>query len=174
MPVTGAAIMPYPVANPDHDLYETDFYAWTQAQAAKLRRLEEQAVNLDLDLPRLAEEIEDLGKAERNALRSQVRRLLEHCLKLEFSRAAMPRAGWRDSILDARAELADRVSASLRRDLEGRLPVLFRQTRERVANALRSHGEGDLADLLPLDCPYSLDDLLRDGWYPANRHGRTE
>jgi hypothetical protein len=24
---------------------------------------------------------------------------------------------------------------------------------------------------LPVDCPYALDDLLADDWYPANRHG---
>jgi hypothetical protein len=32
----------------------------------------------------------------------------------------------------------------------------------------------DAVDLLPSDCPYALDDLLTDGWYPANRRGLPE
>lgn len=166
--------MSYPVVNPDHDLYETDFYAWTQQQAAKLRCLEEQAVNLDLDLPRLAEEVEDLGKAERNAVRSQVRRIIEHCLKLEHSRSDRPRGQWKASIIEARAEISDRLTATLSRDIEQRLPILYGQARDKAGNDLRAQDEADAADALPASCPYSPDDLLRDGWYPANRHGRTE
>ena len=42
-------------------LYETDFYAWTRHQAEELRRLKELRLNVELDLDRVAEEIEDLG-----------------------------------------------------------------------------------------------------------------
>src|SRR3546814_1610136 len=82
----------------DAELYDTDFYAWTKAQADRLRRLEATRANLDLDLPRLAEEVEDLGKSERNTLRSHLRRIIEHCLKLEWSPATDPRGSWRLSI----------------------------------------------------------------------------
>ncbi|WP_146210795.1 DUF29 domain-containing protein [Azospirillum sp. TSO35-2] len=27
------------------------------------------------------------------------------------------------------------------------------------------------ADALPVDCPYTLDLLLNDDWWPINRHG---
>ena len=163
--------MPHPTLSPDHDLYETDFYAWTQDQAAKLRRLEEQAVNLDLDLPRLAEEVEDLGKAERDAVRSRVTRIIEHCLKLEYSPTTGPRLGWYDSIDDARAELADKLAVSLRRDLRQSLPVLYERARRKTGRTLRRYGERTAADALPETCPYALADLLRDGWYPKSRHG---
>ena len=158
----------------DRDLYEADFYAWTQAQAAKLRRLEAQAVNLDLDLPRLAEEVEDLGKAERNAVRSQVRRIIEHCLKLEHSRSGRPREKWKAGIIEARAEISDRLTATLSRDVEQRLPLLYEQARDKAESDLRMQDESDAADALPDICPYLLPDLLRRGWYPANRHDRTE
>lgn len=161
-------------AVPATDLYETDFYAWTQDQAARLRRLQAQAVNLDLDLPHLAEEVEDLGKAERNAVRSQVRRLLEHCLKLEHSRSDRPRGQWRASIIEARAELSDRLTATLARDLEQRLPVLYEQARDKAESDLRAQGEPDAAEALPAFCPYRLPDLLQRNWYPANRHGLAD
>jgi hypothetical protein len=51
-------------------LYDTDFDAWTQQQAAALRV---KAWN-QLDVEHLAEEVEGLRKTERNALRSQLRR----------------------------------------------------------------------------------------------------
>jgi hypothetical protein len=49
-------------------LYESDFYAWTQAQAKELRRFARTRPNLPLDLAHLAEEIRDLGKSERDAV----------------------------------------------------------------------------------------------------------
>ena len=45
-------------------LYESDFYAWTQAQARELRRFARTRPNVPLDLAHLAEEIRDLGKSE--------------------------------------------------------------------------------------------------------------
>ncbi len=153
------------------ELYETDFYVWTQRQAEALRRLAETRPNLDLDFPHLIEEVTDLGASQRDAVRSQLRRIIENCLKLELSRAADPRGGWRDSILDARAVVGDKLSPSLRRDLDEQLPRLWAQARSKTENALRGHRESDAAGLLPKDCPYALDDLLTDDWYPPNRRG---
>ncbi|MBV8336749.1 MAG: DUF29 domain-containing protein, partial [Alphaproteobacteria bacterium] len=85
------------------DLYDRDFFLWTQEQSAALRRAKDP--NLPLDWENLAEEIESLGKSQRAELNSQVRRILRHLLKLESSPASDPRAGWRATILDARLEL---------------------------------------------------------------------
>ena len=158
----------------DAELYESDFFAWTQVQAEKLRRLERLRANVDLDLPRLVEEVADLGKAERNAVRSELRRIIEHCLKLEHSPAVDPRGDWYGSILDARAELADRVTVTLRRDMEVSLPQLFDRARRKVERAMRSYGEVDAARSLPSSCPYSVEELLGDNWYPRNRHGISD
>jgi Domain of unknown function DUF29 len=153
------------------ELYEQDFYVWTQRQAAALRRLAETRPNAELDFPHLIEEVEDLGRSQRDAVRSQLRRIIEHCLKLEYSRALEPRGGWYDSIMDARAELDDKLSPSLRRDLEAQLPRLWARTRTKVDHGLRRLGEPASVDPLPVDCAYALDDLLADGWYPVNRRG---
>ena len=74
------------------ELYEQDFYAWTQAQARELRRFADTRPNLPLDLPHLAEEIADLGKEQRNSLRSWTTRVIEHLLLLEHS-PAIDRSG---------------------------------------------------------------------------------
>ena len=57
-------------------LYDRDFVLWTEEQAAALRRAK--GSNLPLDWENLAEEIESLGKSDRRALSSQIRRILHH------------------------------------------------------------------------------------------------
>jgi hypothetical protein len=49
-------------------LYDTDFYQWTQTQAAALRQKDFAA----LDLANLAEEIDSLGKSDRRAITHQL------------------------------------------------------------------------------------------------------
>ncbi|MFN4090328.1 MAG: DUF29 domain-containing protein [Alphaproteobacteria bacterium] len=158
-----------PRAMTDPELYEADFYAWTKVQADRLRRLQAERANLDLDLPHLAEEVEDLGKSERNALRSQLRRIIEHCLKLEWSPATDPRGSWRRSISEARLEIEGRMTATLRREMIDDLPWLYDGARELAHDALKEHGETEAAEVLPASNPYALDDLLARGWYPSHR-----
>jgi len=152
-------------------LYEQDYYAWTQAQAAELRRMLQREISTALDLARLAEEVEDLGHSERDAVRSQVRRIIEHLLKLEYSPASEPRDGWQDTVTDARAILEDKLSGSLRLDLEATLSRLYEQVLPKARRALRRFGESAAARDLPSACPYRLDDICRPEWYPVNRRG---
>ena len=62
----------------------------------------------------------------------------------------------------------------IRCDAEAMLSTLYDRARRRVARELASQGEGDAAQALPATCPYGLDDLLADEWWPANRHGLTD
>jgi hypothetical protein len=149
---------------PDGPRYDDDFYAWTQYQAEVLRSLPTSDNRFDRE--NVAEEIEDLGKNYRDAVRSQVRRILEHFLKLVYSPAGDPRGGWRGSIIDARAELDDRLSPTLRRDLSAVLAKLYATARKRVASDLQDYGEQKAAASLPAECPYTLDQILEDDWYP--------
>jgi len=68
---------------PDGPRYEEDFYAWTQYQAKVLRTLRTRDNRFDRE--HVAEEIEDLGKSERDAVESQITRVIEHFLKLAHS-----------------------------------------------------------------------------------------
>ena len=152
-------------------LYDDDFHAWTREQAKALRRLAETRPNEELDFRHLVEEVRDLGKSERDAVRSQLARIMEHLLKLEYSPAQEPREGWYDTVGDARRELYFKLSPSLRRDATARLPELYALARRRAAQALTRHGEVGAADTLPETCRYTLEQLLDDEWFPVIRRG---
>jgi len=158
----------------ERSLYQEDYYAWTRQQAAELSRLAARRVSSTLDLANLAEEIESLGQSDLNTVRSQLRRIIEHLLKLEFSPAAEPRAEWRYSIAQARDEVEDHLTASMRPDVATELAKLFARGRRAAALGLRQHGEGAAARALPATCPYAFDQLLAQDWYPPNRHGLVD
>src|SRR3954464_15566716 len=88
-------------------LYDEDFVAWTQQQAKALRAAAGSRTNQPLDWENLAEEVEDLGKSVRRELESQIRRIIQHLLKLQYSPSADPRRGWFESVTGARAETED-------------------------------------------------------------------
>jgi hypothetical protein len=155
----------------ERSLYQTDYYAWTKDQAAKLRALAAARTNSTLDLENLAEEIESLGRSDWRAARSQVQRVIEHLLKLEFSPARGPRPEWVDSIDQARDQLADLLTPVLRREVEDDLATAFDRGKREAAKGLRRHGEHQAAQALPTVCPYSLDQVVSRGWFPQNRHG---
>jgi hypothetical protein len=64
------------------DLYERDFLAWSEQQAALLRRVAQGERVNGVDWPHVLEEIADLGVSELNAVRSLLRRAMLHLLKL--------------------------------------------------------------------------------------------
>jgi hypothetical protein len=148
------------------DLYETDYYRWVKTQVAELRRMRRDRINTALDLERLADEVNDLGKSERDACRSQVRRIIEHLLKLQYSPATLPRGAWQASVAEARATLADKLTPSLRRDLRTRLPELYAAGRRIAEAALRDYGELDARAELPASSPYTLAQILAPDWLP--------
>jgi len=149
---------------PDGPRYDDDFYAWTQYQADVLRSLRIRDNRFDRE--HLAEEVADLGKSERDAVRSQVRRILEHFLKLAYSPAEEPQSDWVVSILDARASLDDKLSPTLRLDVEQVLAKQYSVARRQAAAALRKYGEINAISRIPATCPYTLDQVLADDWYP--------
>ena len=149
--------------------YEDDFYAWTQYQAEVLRTLPTPDNRFDRE--HLAEEIEDLGRSYRDAVRSQLRRILLHFLKLSPSPARNPRSDWMNSIDDARAEIADKLTATLRRDIEETLPRLYAVTRKQVVRDLEKYSERDAARALPTECPYTIDQIIAEDWYPEPADG---
>lgn len=152
-------------------LYDDDFYAWTRQQAAELRRLAQTRPNAALDFPHLIEEVADLGKSERNAVRSHLRVVIEHVLKLASAPASDLRIAWHETIQDARLELEDKLAPTLRRDLQRNLGRIYARGRRGASGSLRLHGEPEAAEALPADCPWRLADLLNPDWFPASRCG---
>ena len=153
------------------DLYDHDFVQWTEDQAAALRRAKTAGANLPLDWENLAEEIESLGKSQRAALRSQLRRILRHHFKLDASPAIEPQRGWKESIRDARVEIDDilKDSPSLRREI-GRLIKEQTPIAADLATAdLGGHGESpDPVQARLKTGGFTADQVLGD-WFPDGR-----
>ena len=146
-------------------LYDTDYLAWIEQQAAALRARGGGANALDYD--NLAEEIEDLGKSEFNACQSFVERIIEHLLKLQFSSEVEPRPHWRGEILAFRDQLQDRLTRTLENRLREKLPLLFqRQVRQLHRRELLDDPATVLA---ALPDGYGWDQITDPDWHPEPR-----
>ena len=104
------------MTSPAAELYERDFYAWTQLQARELRRFAATRPNLPLDLPNLVEEVRDLGRDYRDDVRSWTARVIKHLLLLEQSPARDPRPGWVGEVAQFRIDIREKLSRSITRD----------------------------------------------------------
>lgn len=147
---------------PPAKLYERDYYTWTQEQARALRerRLEE------LDWTNVAEEIEDLGKSERSALRSRLVRLLEHLLKMAHARERMfenNARGWELSARNARDGFRDRLDENpgLRHQLDDMYIRAYREARNITLRALRLPDSA-----IPEAAPWTLNEIIDDAFLP--------
>jgi hypothetical protein len=125
------------------DLYETDFYLWTQQQAAAIRAAAAARTNLPVDWEHVAEEIESLGGRDRRELESRIGTIIEHLLKLKISPAAEPRRGWIETIARSRAEIARilKASPSLRAQLDAMVAEEMAEAARLVIGLLRDWGE---------------------------------
>ncbi len=155
-------------------LYDLDFYAWAEQQAATLRGLQVSHPSLPLDFAHLIEEVEDLARRDVRAAKSQLRRLILHVLKLEYSPADHPRRQWLNSIDDARQELDDILSSSVVAIVSPLLPQLYIWARRAARRDLLDADGVETAEGLPFACPYTLDQLTDKTWYPTNRHGHVD
>jgi Domain of unknown function DUF29 len=149
----------------DGSLYDDDFYAWTQQQAALLRHGPAAANRLDYDL--IAEEIEDLGRSELHTCQSLSEHIIEHLLKIEYSGLTEPIDHWRREITEWRVQLERKRT----RSIIARLDLLDRY---RVALKLLRYLERDMPGVMqrvPAECPYSLEQILGgdDDWFPIAR-----
>jgi Domain of unknown function DUF29 len=139
--------------------YDTDFYSWTQTQAAALRAKDWAA----LDVAHLAEEIEDLGSNVEHAIESHLERLVLHLLKWRYDPAQDPHRGWRLTIRHARREIAK----YLRRN-----PGLQHVPRDYLAEAYQIAREDapDETELplatFPEACPWPVAQVLDADFWP--------
>nr|VFK15632.1 MAG: protein of unknown function DUF29 [Candidatus Kentron sp. LPFa] len=138
-------------------LYETDFYAWANREAALLR-----AGNfLAADVENIAEEIESMGKRERRELISRLEVLLMHLLKWQYQPAFRGRS-WELTIKEQRKRLESHLSEN---------PSLKSELDQSIADAygiatIRAEKETGL-DSFPEICPYRFEEIMDDGFLPS-------
>ncbi len=145
------------------DLYDTDYYAWTQQQAERLRRM---AGDNRVDAEHLAEEVEDLGRSEFHAAARFVELVLEQFLKIEFSQLDQSVNHWRKEIKAFRRRLHQRLTPTLRRKMQDSLQERY-ETAVDDADRSLDPDVPDFAGRVPVQCAYTFDQVLDPDWYPA-------
>jgi hypothetical protein len=138
--------------------YDTDFYAWTQRQAAVIRA----GAWAKVDREHLAEEIEDMGKSERRAVVSHLRVILTHRLKWDYQSERRSHS-WLSSILHAQAEIELHLhdSPSLYHELPSFIARAYGYAR-RVA----ARETGLPIGTFPPSCPWSSEHVLGEDFIP--------
>ncbi len=151
-------------------LYEEDWYAWTQRQAALLRAWPPGQRPNELDLEHIAEEIEDLGTAEIAAIEGLLTRLIEHLLKMELHPDERPLAHWRKEVGALRIGLSRRLRRSRAPTLWSRRAAIYADVWPDGARLFANDLEADGLDVPPgTETPrYDLDaQVLDPDWYPV-------
>ena len=140
------------------DLHEQDFYAWTQEQVAKLRA----GQPAGLDWERLAEEIEDMGSSKITQIENHIGQLLAHLLK--WVRYPEGRCNsWAGTVMEQR----EKINRLIRKNPSVKLllPEAF-DNAYRDARLIAFKDTGLLPDKWPSACPWSLEQVLDDGFWP--------
>jgi len=149
-------------------LYEQDFERWAQNQADLLRNGKIQY----LDVEHLIAELEDMGKSSLRELESRFIILIAHLLKWQHQFDTLNHQwkdfegkSWRNTILEQRTQLGfllDKVP-SLKTSLE-----LAREDAYPAARSLAIKETGLSPESFPMSCPYTVNELLEDDFYPTH------
>ncbi len=147
------------IPSPTLNLYEQDFYGWTQAQAEFLKQKSWE----NLDIQNLAEEIEALGRRERQELVSRLGVLLGHLLKWEFQPDHQSKS-WLATIREQRRKISKLLndnpslqpylSEACKDAYEDGVDLVVRETPLEYQN-------------LPEICPYAIEQVLSDYFFPG-------
>jgi hypothetical protein len=149
-------------------LYDRDLQQWIEQTIQQLRNHEFEA----LDIEHLIEELVDLGKSQKNTLRSNLKILLAHLLKLQVQSDApdTTKGSWYGSVLEHRQRVLDNLAdtPSLKSFLVEAVEKAYSDGRKLAIK------EGKLAKLgirlpeeseYPTTCPFSIEQILDEDFY---------
>ncbi|SEN26614.1 protein of unknown function DUF29 [Duganella sp. CF517] len=142
-------------------LYDDDVVAWAEQQAALIRA--RQWAQLDVD--NIAEEIEDVGKSDKRALRNHMVVLLEHLLTWAYQPLRRG-ASWSGTIGTQRDEIEDALEEcpSLK-NLLSDPEWLATAYRRAVRKAQRETG----LNAFPAELPWQLEQVLNGDFLPPQQ-----
>jgi DNA primase len=142
-------------------LYERDYYGWIERNVHAIR---EGRVH-EVDWANVAEELEDMGKSERRALRSQLARLMSHLLKWSYQpeRRRISEHSWRATIEHARQSVSELLneSPSFKPQLS---QLLLQAYRDAVAEAVAQTNLPKRT--FPIDCPWTFNQMMAEDFWP--------
>jgi hypothetical protein len=143
------------------ELYETDYHLWVVETVQKLQNREFETI----DWENLIEEISDLARREKKKLKSLLKNLIEHLLKLKYWQAEKARnqGHWQAEITNFRQLIRDELedSPSLQSYLHEIYPQCYSEARkiasQRSQLSLSTFPESAIAP---------LETILDENWLP--------
>ena len=139
-------------------LYDKDYYLWLEETVGLLRerRLTE------LDVNNLIEEIEDMGRSEKKAVKSNLKILLCHLLKYKYQPEKCSNS-WLSTIFEHRDRLEEDFtdSPSLKRYFEEVFEPCYQKARKQA-----SIETGFPLETFPLNCPFTPEQVLDMDYLP--------
>ncbi len=147
------------MAKAAENLYDRDFYTWALTQAQALRH----GLIKNLDLPNLAEEVEDMARSEVRELESRLEVLLAHLLKWAYEPEARWKS-WRLTLDERRLQ----VRRLLKRNpgLKPRRGELLSDAYEGARIQAAKETPLDISDF-PAECPWTFEQAIDDGFFPG-------
>jgi hypothetical protein len=149
-------------------LYDRDLQLWIEQTIGQLKNREFES----LDLEHLIEELVDLGKSEKNALRGNLMILLAHLLKLKVQHDVPDsiKGSWYSSVLEHRQRVLNHLAdmPSLKSYMVEALEKAYPDGRKLAIK------EGKLAKFgvripeeseYPIICPFSMEQILDEDFY---------
>lgn len=136
-------------------LYDTDYSAWIDQQVYLMRN---KAFN-QLDLENLMDEVECLGKSEKRMLKSYLKLLFQHLLKIEYQTEKRTRS-WDLTVKNAAFEVNEVLKDN---------PSLKHKLCEIVNSAyfsakIEAAKETGLEEkVFPEECPWNIYEILNQG-----------
>ncbi|MBS0016950.1 MAG: DUF29 domain-containing protein [Arthrospira sp. SH-MAG29] len=142
-------------------LYDTDYNLWV---LETVKYLENQAFDC-LDLDHLIEEITDLGRRDKKKLKSLLRNLIEHLLKLKYWEAERSNnyGHWRGEVTNFRKQIKDELEDSP--SLKPYLQQIFEQCYQDGREIASVRSQLPL-DTFPEKAIANLDEVLDENWFP--------
>ncbi len=140
-------------------LYETEYDRWLEATIKLLKNRQ----LTQLDYENLIEELEALGRNEKNAVESFLEQIIRHLLLYEYWQTEFSKNSnhWEAEIVNFRTQLKRRLTTNLRNHLDTELLSIYQDAVKFVKAKTK-------LDLFPGECPYNLEQLLDENWLPLS------
>lgn len=137
-------------------LYEIDENLWLEETIALLKEKRFQ----DLDLNNLIEELEALGRRDKNAVASLLEQIIRHLLLLHYWTEEFEMNGnhWRTEIIGFRNQIERLLTNNLQNYLNSELEKIYKSALKYVKQKTRFKIE------FPEHCPYTLEQLLDENY----------
>ncbi len=143
-------------------LYEIDDNLWLlqTIELLKQKRLDE------LDLDNLIEELESVGRSEKNAVESLLEQIIRHLLLLQYWKAEYERNvnHWEAEIIGFRGQLHKYLTTNLRKHLAQELNSIYGLALKYVKRKTNQTIN------FPQECPYNLEQLLDSNYLPFSNN----